>query len=94
MGQRLQRAQEIQQILLLAFRQSVKIPDDGVGLGARTGVILDGLQQIGSSPIMQKEQTLAQPPERSRTELVWSRTPLRYSIGQTRPHMVNQKIRE
>ena len=91
---RLERAQEIQQVLLLGFRQTVEVPDDGVGFRAGARVILDRLHKIGRPPVMQEEQPLAQSPERSRTELIRSRTSLRNPIGQPRPHMVNQQIGE
>ena len=35
--------------------QPVEFPDDGVGFRAGAGVVLDGLHQIGSSPIVQEE---------------------------------------
>ena len=73
---RLKRTQEIQQVLLLVFRQTVEVPDDDVGLRAGAGVILDGLHEIGSSTVMQEEQPLAESPERSRAELIGSRSPL------------------
>lgn len=75
-GLRSKRTQEIQQVLLLARRQAIEVPDDGVGFRARTGMILDDLKQIGSSSVMQEKQALTESPEWRRAELIGSCRPL------------------
>ena len=92
LGLRLKRSQEIQQVLLLALRQTVENPDDGIRFRARACVILDSLHEIGSPPVMQEVQPLAKSPERSRAELIWPCASLRNSVSQPRTHMVYQQI--
>jgi len=70
----LQRAQEIQQVLLLLGTQSQKKIDNTVGLRTGTRVILYGRQQTTirgcSAAIMEKEEALPQAPQRRGAELI------------------------
>src|SRR5262245_395201 len=69
-GGMLQRAEEVQEILLLDAIQVVEVVDDGVGLGGRdaTGrgapVRGDRGEQVVRPPVMKEEDALAEAPER------------------------------
>ena len=100
----LQRAQEVQQVLNLGWAERLHVVENAVCLRAAVtvsavaevgaSVVPDSLQQVGSAPVMQEEQALAQSPERRGSELIWSRSTLGDTIGQTRTHVVNGEIRE
>src|ERR671922_788528 len=87
----LERAQEVQQILLGRFGQRVETIDHGVGLGglelrvARALVGADGREQVGRAPVMQEKDPLAKTPQRGRAELVTGRGALRDLVGQAGP---------
>ena len=88
---RLQRAQEIEQVLLLALRQAVKDSDDAVGFRALAGVGFDGLEQVGSSSVVQEEDSLAESPQGRGAEFVRACGALRNSVGQSRPMLCTSK---
>src|ERR1700690_3417187 len=90
----LQRAQEIQERLLLFVRQLVELADDSVRLRARAGMLLDGLQQVQSPPVMQKEQPLADAPQGGGTEFVGAGPALADAIRQPGSHVVQCKVGE
>src|ERR1700722_15679644 len=64
----LQRAQEVQQVLLLRGRQRVVFPDGLHRLRSRAAVGVDGLNQVAGAAIVQEEETLAESPEWSGAE--------------------------
>src|SRR5947209_10765366 len=93
----LQRAQEVQQILLAALRQRVESLDDPVGLRRpelsipRAPVGADGRDQVRRAPVVQEEDALAEPPEWRRPELVTRRPTLAHLVGQPRPQVVQEQ---
>ena len=56
-------SQEVQQILLLCFRQIAEPADHHVGFGAKTLMPANRSNQISGSAVMQKEDPLSQPPQ-------------------------------
>src|SRR6266850_4950404 len=84
----LQRAEEVQQILLAALRQRVESLDDRVGLRCpvlrvpRAPVGADGRDQVRRTPVVQEEDPLAEPPERDRksTRLNSSHLVISYAV--------------
>ena len=58
----------------------------------RASVAFDGLQQVGSTPIMQEEESLANTPQGSRAELIRPRRALTDTVRQVPPHMVEREI--
>src|SRR2546425_1132098 len=96
----LQRAEEVQEVLLLLLAESVEVVDDGIGLGRRepqTGpalVRLDRLEQVGGAAVVEEEDALPQTPQRRRPELVRTGPPLDDVIREPRPHVVQQQVRK
>src|SRR6516162_7518280 len=96
----LQCAQEIENVLLLTWRQSIEFVHHSVGFRvgeyavAEALMCLDCLQKISRSAIVQKENSLAQAPQRRRPELIWSSLPLDDVVRQPGPHVVHQQIGE
>ena len=90
---RLQRAKEVQEVLLLRRTQRMKSFDYLLRLrrhaatqqaaeeAAVCGVCANRVQQIGSATVVKEKQTLPQAPERRRAELVSTGCALRDSIG-------------
>ena len=72
----LERPQEIEQILLTLERKRVEIVDDRVRLRSRiqrpnlAEMDLDSPEEVGSLPVVQKENALADSPKRRRPKLV------------------------
>src|SRR5260370_38765267 len=83
----------------VTLREGLEVGDTTIGgellevLGdhayvARTGVGLDGLQQVRGPTVMQEEQPLANTPQRCCTELIRARPPPVNAIRQIRSHVV------
>ena len=96
---KLQRSQEIQQILHLRAVERIESPDYRVGFGAAAlaiavgrGMCLNDLHQVCGSSIVQEEEALAQAPERSSAELVRTGRSLVNPIRQTRPPVMESKV--
>jgi hypothetical protein len=93
-----QRAQKIQQVLLILYREPPVVVDHSISLGIRIVVIpvarmrMDGLNQICGPAIVQEEDSLAQAPERGGAELVASGSSLADVVRETRPHVVQDQI--
>ena len=101
----LQRAQEIQNRLLIARAQIEKIldylvrlrgeaeqsRDNGAWLGAneKTSMVQDCLEQIAGPAIVQEEQSLAEAPQRRSAELIAPRATLRHIVSQADAHVVD-----
>jgi hypothetical protein len=73
---RLQRAQKVQKILLLAGAEVVEILLHGGGFAAAAAVCLDCFHQVRGTAVVQQEYPLSQAPQRSRAELVPARAAL------------------
>src|SRR5258705_416229 len=99
---RLQRAEEVQEILLVPLTQRLERVDGGVRLRLRViridhapvGMGLDRLSEILCAAIVQQEDPLAEPPERGGAELVACGLTLAYVVGQPWPHVVNEEVGE
>src|ERR1700728_167280 len=88
----LQRAQEVQQILLLAGVEGTEVAFDGGCFAALTLMVLDGRQEIFRAAIVKKEDPLAQSPEGSSAELISASAALRDVVGEQRAHVMNLEI--
>jgi hypothetical protein len=95
----LERTKKVQKILLARVRKHVKSVDDGVclrggGRGVRpTAMRLNGFYQIRGAAVMQKENSLAESPQRRCAKFVRPRLTLRYVVPQLWSHMMNREIR-
>lgn len=85
----LERAEEIDQFLLLLSGQAIEMFDDPVCFAAVAAMIADGFDEIGGAAIMQEEDALSNAPERSGAELVGSGGSLGDAIGEAFAHVVN-----
>jgi hypothetical protein len=84
---KLQRAQEIQDVLLLRLRHLVEAHDYSIRFRmesfAITGMFLNGREQIRRSAVVQKKNPLSDAPQRRRAELVWAGMTLHDAVGQS-----------
>src|SRR5882762_5254820 len=96
----LQRSQEVEKVLLLAFKQGVVDAYHDVRFrgGAEKKVPalmrLDRLDEVRGSSVMQEKYPLPQPPERGAAELPRPRLALPHAVRQAYPHVVNEQIGE
>ena len=88
----LQRAQEVQNVLLLLYFQLVELFDHPDCLAAGAAMVADRFKQIAGPSIMEKENPLPHAPERSRSKLIWPRSTLRDAVRQSPTHVVDQEI--
>src|SRR5262245_4464462 len=94
---RLQRAQEVQQVLLLSFAQGAEVIDHPVGLGwlepgvARALVSQDGLHEVAGAAVVQEEEPLAETPQRRGAELVALGGPLQDVVREARSHAMQEQ---
>src|SRR5712692_4863044 len=97
-GGLLQRAQEVQQVLLLRLVELIELVDDGIGLGGLKSVVAralvrpDGREQVAGAAVMQEEDALPEAPERRRPNLVPPRLALDDIVGEPRPHLVDEEV--
>ena len=88
----LQRAQEVQEVLLLAGTKVVKVLLDLVGFAAIGFMGGNGRTQVCGTAIVQQENSLPEAPQGSRAELVSASRTLTNVIRQARTHMVELDI--
>src|SRR5438309_1192208 len=81
-GTVLQRAQEIQQSLLIGRRQQFEVCNDSIGFGTLTGMIEDRPVEVRGTPVMQEKDALANSPQRSCAEFSAIGVALRDTVGQ------------
>lgn len=93
MCNQLQRAQKVQQFLLLCTGKFAEVVDYVCGFASAALVIFDRRKQIGRPAIVQQEDSLPQTPQRGRAELVATRVALRDVIRQSSAHVMDLKIR-
>src|SRR5437867_11899023 len=99
-SRRLQRAQEVQQMMLVAVAETLELEDHRVRLRrpelavAAAAMGEDGLHQVSRAAVVQEEDPLAEPPEGRGPELVAPRNPLDDVVGQPRSHIVDEQVRE
>ena len=65
-----------------------------VRLRSSTRVLIDGVDQVVRSPIMQEEDPLAESPKRRCAELIACGSTLRHTVGQVAAHVVHEQIGE
>ena len=89
---RLERPQEVDDVLLLLRVQPVEMVDDFVRLALAALMIFDGLQQIVCPPVMHEKDPLPYAPERGCSELIGARGALRYAVGKISSHVVDEQV--
>ena len=89
---RLERPQEIDNVLLLLSAQSIEMLDDFICLAALALVRSDGFDQVVNPAVMEEEGTLSYAPEGSCPELVGTCAALCDSVGQAFAHVVDEKV--
>src|SRR5580692_2998267 len=91
----LQRAQKVEQVLLLLLRQPVlEKLNHRVGFRPPARMLIDGVDQIGRPSIVQEEDALAESPKRRRAELIARGPALRDAVGKIAAHVVEEQVRE
>ena len=91
---KLQRAQEVQNLLLLISVEVAEILLDCGGFAAMAGVRRDSRVQVGGAAIVQQEDPLPQSPQGRCAELIAARAPLRDVVRQAAAHVMYFDIRE
>src|SRR5205807_9851881 len=89
---RSERAQEVKQVLLLAGTEVVEILFHIEGFRAAACMVLDGVQQVGSAPVVHQEDSLSKAPQGSRAELVAARSALRDIVRKGRAHVMDLEV--
>src|SRR6266849_343342 len=88
----LERAKEVQNVLLLRRAQCVETVDHNVGFRrgtlTATPVFVNRDKQIGRSAVMQEKEAPAKTPKGSGAEFVGSGCALRDTVGETRSNVV------
>ena len=91
---RLERPQEIDEVLLLLRAQPIEMLDHSICLAAAALVSSDGFDQIGRPAVMQEENALSDAPQWRGTELVGAGATLRDAVGKPYAHVVNEQVRK
>src|SRR5262247_556170 len=96
----LQRAQEVQEILLVALAKAVVVVDDAVRLRGRVSrvapapVLLDRLDEIAGAPVVEEEDPLSEAPQRRGPELVGPGPSLAHAVREPGAHPVHHQVRK
>src|SRR5258707_13963529 len=91
---RLERAQEVDDILLLFGAEPVETSDDLIRLTAAATVCFDSRDEVGCPTVTEKENALPDTPEWRCSEFVRLRRALRDAVPKTLAHVVEEKIGE
>ena len=91
---RLQRPQEVHDILPLPRVQPIETVDDLIRLATGTFMGFDCRQQIACPSVMEEKDSLPDTPERSCSEFIGARATLRDAVRKTFAHMVDQDVGE
>src|ERR1700691_6153276 len=95
----LQRAQEVDQILLVRRSHLIEVDDClirfrlHVGAVGHAVVVFDRGHHVVGAAIVQEPEALPDAPQRRGAELISSRIPLHQAISQTRSHVMQYQIR-
>jgi|SRR5271155_4071062 len=89
---RLQRPQEVQQVLNVRGLQGAEFVDDGASFRSGAAVRMDRLDQIGRAAVVEEVKALAQSPQRSGAELFGCGSALIDAIRQARAHVVQGEV--
>src|SRR5690348_17015846 len=81
-GRGSERAQEVDQVLLVPWRQRVEVPDHAVRLGAVAAMRLDGGDDVAGAAVVQEEDPLSHAPERRAAEFLAIRIALADAVGE------------
>src|SRR5262252_9630974 len=98
-ARRLERAQEVEQVLLLRGVELRVVVDDLIGLGGLIDPVGPALvgedrgHQVRGTAVVQEEDSLPHSPQGRCPELVSSRRGLRNVVGEPRPHRVKSEVR-
>src|SRR5579864_1179552 len=88
----LERAQEIDDFLLLLSGQPIELFDDLICFAATALVISDGDHEVGRASIVEEEDALSDAPERSGSELVGAGSALRDAVGEGYAHVMDDEV--
>ena len=86
---RLERAQEVDNLLLLLGLQPLEVLDDLIGLAAVAFVLFDRFYQVIRPSVVQEEDALSYSPEGSGSEFVGAGGALGDVVGQAFTHVVD-----
>lgn len=89
---RLERPQEVDDVLLLLSVQLIEAFDNLIRLALAAPVSFDCLQKIACPPIMKEENPLPDTPERGRSELIRTRGTLRDTVREVSTHVMEEKV--
>ena len=89
---RLQRAQEVDNVLLFLGREPVETFDDLIRLTSLAPVRFDCLHEIRRTTVVKEKDPLSHAPERGGSKLIRSRTPLCDPIRQPSPQVVDKEV--
>jgi len=91
---RLERPQEVDDVLLLPSVQLIETVDDLTCLAIAALVSFDSLHQIACPPVMKEKYSLPNAPERSCSELIRARGTLRDAVRKISTHVVDKEVGE
>ena len=87
-----QRAKVVHQRLLVVDGPQIVVADDVVGFRSLTGVLLDCHAHVLGPAVMQEEDALSDPPQRSSAELAAIRATLLNSVSEPCSHVVQGEV--
>src|SRR5258707_11642419 len=91
---RLERAQEVDDVLLLFGAEPVETPHNLIRLATAATVCFDSLDEVSCPTVMEKENALPDTPERRCSEFIRARRALCDAVLKTLAHVVEEKIGE
>src|SRR6266849_1997787 len=91
---RLERPQEVDDVLPLPSGQPIETVDDLVCLASVAPVGFDSLHQIACPSVMEEKDALPDTPERSCSELIRACATLRDAVRKTSTHVVDEEVGE
>src|SRR6266852_708423 len=89
---RLERPQEVDDVLLLPSGQPIETADDLICLAIVAPVSFNSLHQIACPSVMEEKDALPDTPERSCSELIGTCGTLRDAVRKTSTHMVDEEV--
>ena len=89
---RLERPQEVDEVLLILSAQVIETVDDLVRLAARAFMELDSLHQVARASVVEEKDALPNTPERSSSELIGACATLGDAVRETTAHVVDEDV--
>jgi hypothetical protein len=77
---------------LVSYAEHFEVVNHSVGFRTTARVLCNSDLQVGRAAVMQKEDTLADAPERRGAELISRCSALSNSVGESRSHIVQGKV--